>query len=190
VGKGVALDVVSFNTVSTVIKSFFTFEPDIDSIRENFLIPLLKSLKKVSVLDELKRKHEEKVYLTHVQSAYSTLFVVSLDSVVKIQKMAPEAFENLNGVAIGSALAYLGQESVGDAIISKDQPAWFTEVIAPIIRELGVLSIDLVLNGSGTPMQERIQRFSRMQTQVKNAIVRLCKDSKTANQNQCLNALK
>lgn len=128
-------------------------------------------------------------YLEKTRETYSTLLITSLDSAIKIQKMAPEAFKNINNIALGSALAYLGAEGAGDAVISRKQPPWFEEVVAPVIREVGVLSIDLILNGSETPFDARLKRFMDMERQVSNAITRLCKESPTANQNECLNAL-
>ncbi|MCJ8276671.1 MAG: hypothetical protein HRT44_08030 [Bdellovibrionales bacterium] len=187
VAPDVAKDVVSLRTVGQLVNSTFTFSPDIDSIRTEFLVPLLTSISNLKQLSNMSREDDD--YLEKTQVAYSSLLTTSFDSAIKIQKMAPEAFENMNDIALGSLLAYLGAETAGDEVISRTQPPWFKEVVAPIIREAGVLSIDLVLNGSETPLEDRLQRFMDMEQQVTAAVIRLCRQSPTANANECIEAL-
>jgi hypothetical protein len=188
IGPQVAGDVISVSVVMDLVKNFFSFEPDVDSIRDQFLVPILKAVRAVNKLPMYKNQ-DESLYLEQTRYAYSGLLTTSLDSVLKIQKMAPEAFENMSQLALGSALAFLGSEQMGDAVISHKQPEWFRQIVAPIIREVGIAAIDLVLNGSKTPFEARLQRFARMETQVQDAVTRLCKISKTVNENQCYAAL-
>lgn len=187
VAPDVARDVVSVSTLGQLLRGAFLFSPDVDSIRVEFLLPILRS---ISQIRDLTQKPEtDSDYLLVTRETYSNLIVTSIDSVIKIQKMAPQALSGMGDIALGSALAYIGVETLGDARISKNQPPWFQEVIAPIIREVGVLMIDLVLNGSNTSFEDRLHRFIDMEAQVTAAVVRLCRSSTTSNFNECTAAL-
>lgn len=149
IAPDIAKKVISVNEIIGLIKGYWTFKADIDAIRDDYLIPLLKAIKGVEKLKELSLQ-EETLYLERSASAYAELISTSMKTIVKTQKMMPQAFENMNHLALGSALAYLGQESLGDKVISHKQPPWFEEIVAPVVREMGVLTFDLILNGTNT----------------------------------------
>ena len=101
----------------------------------------------------------------------------------------PEALGDLGQTGFGVLLAYVGMTSLGDEVIGSNQPDWFVEIVSPIIREFGILSLDLVMNGSETPLQERINRFIAMEEQVQTAIARICRKSSVSS-NQCMEVLR
>lgn len=188
VGSGVASDVMSGGTVVNLAVSVFKFKPEVDQIRSQYLVPMLKA---IGQLKKLKRinKQDRELYLQQSRIAYSNLMITTLDTLLKTQKMLPEAALSANATVLGSVLAYVGMNSAGDRVIALGQPAWVRELLAPIIREYGVLAIDLLMNGSNTPLQKRIDRFIAMEAQLKAAVAKICKASPKSAQNECHEAL-
>ncbi len=188
VGGGVASDVMSGTTVVNLAVSVFKFKPEVDQIRSQYLVPMLKAIGQLKKLKRINPQDRE-LYLQQSRQAYSNLIITTLDTLLKTQKMLPEAALSANATVLGSALAYVGMNSAGDRVIALGQPAWVRELLAPIIREYGVLAIDLLMNGSNTPLQKRIDRFIAMEAQLKNAVAKICKQSAASAQNECKEAL-
>lgn len=188
VGGGVASDVMSGTTIVNLAVSVFKFKPEVDQIRSQYLVPMLKAIGQLKKLKRINPKDRE-LYLQQSRLAYSNLMITTLDTLLKTQKMLPEAALSANATVLGSALAYVGMNSAGDRVIALGQPAWVRELLAPIIREYGVLAIDLLMNGSNTPLQKRIDRFIAMEAQLKNAVAKICKQSAASAQNECKEAL-
>ncbi len=141
----------------------------------HYLVPLLKAIAKIK-----KQK---------TQAAYSNLLVTSIVTLLKTQKMMPEAGLSAGKSSLGVLLPYLGANGTADKLIGSGQPPWFEQLISPIIREFGVITLDIVLNGSNTPMSQRIERLIAMEQQVSDAVRRLCRASPSSAQNECLAAL-
>lgn len=187
-GPQIAKDVISFNTVFGLAKSIWIFDPDIDQIRKYYLVPILSAIKDLKALKEHDRKDYPE-YIEQTRSAYSNLIYVSIDSALKTQKMIPEAMPTLGASSFGVLQAFIGAHEVGDRVISVNQPPWFEELVAPIIREFGILSVDLVVNGSETPLQDRIDRFISMENEIRESISKICRRSPES-QDECLKALQ
>jgi hypothetical protein len=186
VGPGIAKDILSVQTIMTLIKSFWSFDPDIEEIRKYYLVPILKTIKNIKRLPLLDKNSSG--YLSKTQVIYTDLIVTSVDSLFKTQKMMPEAIENLGATGLGVLLAYIGAEDAGDGLISKNQPPWFKELVAPIIREFGIVAIDLIMNGTKTSLEKRLKRFTDLESDLTESIRRICINSADS-QNECLNAL-
>lgn len=188
IGPQVAKDVASVSTVLNLARSIWNFKPDVEQVRSKYLIPMLKAIGQMKALRKSPREPRDE-YLKRAQSAYSNMIITSLDVNFKTQKMMPEALVSTGKLAIGSFLAYLGLNGPADRLISSNQPPWFKELIAPIIREMGAASLDLLLNGNNTPYEVRMNRILAMEVQIKNAVRRLCQASPTAAQSECTAAL-
>lgn len=184
VAPGVASDVMSVSTVVKLVKSAWFFKPRVDTIRDEYLVLLIKSIAQLKALKTADQKNRA-AYLQQARQTYSNLIITAVDSILKTQKMAPEALGSLSGTAIGSVLAYLNLNSAADYAIALGNPPWFRELVSPIIREIGQLSLDLVLNGSGTPLQARIDRFLAMEAKLKETVRRICASSPTSAQSEC-----
>ena len=189
VGPDVVKDVMGVKSILGLVDNVLGFEPDVDSIRSDYLIPLLKMVKKLKNLSELDQSNEEQ-YLLQTRKTYVYLTKTSIGTVAKTQKIIPDALPGLAQTGLGSLISFLGSDSLGDKVIARKQPAWFKQIVAPVIREVGVLSIDLLLNGSETPLQDRINRFLTMEDQVVRAVTRLCKSAKGSAKNECKEALR
>lgn len=189
VGPSIVSDVVSFNTVFKLTKSVWFFKPDVDSIRKEYLLPLIKSIGQLKAVRRADPKNRE-AYLQLTRSTYSNLIVTAMDSVLKTQRMMPEALPSLGKTGLGAVLGYLEMNKAADYAIAKGQPKWFRELIAPIIREVGALTLDLILNGSNTPLEKRINRFLALEVQLTETVQKICKQSPTVAQNECAEAWK
>lgn len=188
VGPAVASEVMSGTTIVNLATSVFKFKPEVDQIRSQYLVPMLKAIGQLKKLNKIDKKNRE-LYLQQSKIAYANLTITTLDTLLKTQKMLPEAALSANATVLGSVLAYVGMNSAGDRVIALGQPAWVRELIAPIIREYGVLAIDLLVNGTNTPLQKRIDRFMAMEAQLKDAVAKICRSSPKSAQNECKEAL-
>ncbi len=186
-GPAVANNVVSVKNIVSILKSFITFSPDINSIRDNFLVPLLVSIKQLKSLNQLDTSNHF-IYIDETTAVYSNLINTSLSSVLKAQKMMPEVITSLAPHGLGILLAYVGAEEAGDELIARKQPKWFKEIVSPIIREFGVLTIDIIMNTSGSSMEDRIARYMGMEQQLRDSLVRLC-ENPSSSKNDCKRAL-
>lgn len=188
VGPGVSAEVLNFNTVFELAKSVAFFRPGVDQIRNKYLVPVLKSIHQLKALKTADQKHRAR-YLAETQTAYVNLIITTLDTVLKTQKMMPEALAGAGTTSLGVFLAYGGLNTAGDWVIGKGQPLWYKQIVSPIIREFGVVLLDILLNGTGTPMQQRIDRLIAMEEQIQDAISRICSSSKTLAESECSEAM-
>jgi hypothetical protein len=186
-GPYIAKEVLSFNTAFRLTRSVWSFEPEVDQIRKFYLVPLLKLMKQLNALNTIDKNSAS--YISQTQKVYTNLVVTSVDTILKTQKIMPEMTYNLGQTSFGVLLAYIGMQKTGDKVIGRGQPKWFTEIVSPIIREFGIISIDILLNGSKTPLADRIHRLTEMEAQVQAAVIKICKES-SVSRNECLVAIE
>lgn len=184
-GPGIFSDVVSIETILKLTLSILRYSPDVDTIRTEYLVPLLKAMSQLRKWSQSQQGGSE--YVEETRQVYSNFLITAIDTGLKTQKMIPDAI-NPKNAGFGILLGYIGADRAGEAFIGASQPPWFTQIVAPVIREVAEVLVDTVLNNSEASLKERIGRVLETEARVRDAVLRLCKESNSS-QNECMAAL-
>lgn len=168
-GPDIAKKVINPKTVIKIVKGFLGFKISVPKVRDEFIIPIFKTVRQLKRLKEY-RGLEEEIYLEQTATAYSDLIITSIDSIAKIQKMVPESFKDIENIALVGAILMMSPDTT-----NPDKPKWFKDIVMPVVGEFGALSLELIYNSSRTDLESRIENFIDLEEKLNTAAVKLCK---------------
>lgn len=187
-GPAIAKDVASMSTAFKLAKSAMTFKGEIEQIRTQYLVPALNMIGQLKALKRADQKNRA-AYIDQTTKVYSNMIVTTVDTLLKTQKLIPEAIEDhLKKTALGMSLQYIGLGRVGGDQLA-NQPRWVSDLLTPLVIKSTKLYADVLFNSSQTPLATRIDQIFTLEEDLRIIIKRLCDSSPTDGKNECLAAL-
>jgi hypothetical protein len=167
-------ELLTAGNIIDLVKAKLTYKPSLKAIRDEILIPLVVTIYKLKRLNHFEGSRLD--YVNVAAEVYAEAIITALEATIKIHSTAPElVLAMAPTLTIFAVIASSSNESDTGFNQSKD----YKNNIEPTIQNITSLLLDVIFNGSKTPLNYRLELLVDSAENINSVVEHLCRKDRS-----------